>query len=299
VSPGNKENRRKLLDELRVEPGRKVSLPGDFDPGHTASFVSEADAAEDLRQGIHQLADYQDRLAAQQIYGLLIVLQGPDASGKDGVIKHVMSGLNPQGVQVQSFKVPSVEELGHDYLWRYAKAMPGRGRIGIFNRSHYEEVLVVRVHPEVLERERLPQHAKHDHIWERRFKEINRWEEYLVDNGIHIVKLFLNISKAEQRRRLLERIENPAKNWKFSPADLLERQSWDDYQRAYSEALSRTSTEWAPWYVVPADHKWFTRLVVAMAVVDALKRIDPRYPELGEAEKRALLEAKARLEAEG
>lgn len=206
------------------------------------------------------LANFQARLAAQDAHGLLVCLQALDAAGKDGAIRHVMSGVNPQGVSVSSFKVPSTEELNHDFLWRYAQRLPGRGVIGIFNRSHYEEVLVVRVHPELLERQRLPKDATGKGLWERRYREINECEHYLTENGITVVKMFLNISKEEQRTRFLRRLDLPDHTWKFSAADVRERRYWDDYQQAISEMLSNTSTEWAPWYVIPADHKWYARL---------------------------------------
>jgi PPK2 family polyphosphate:nucleotide phosphotransferase len=209
-----------------------------------------------------------------------------------------MTGVNPSGVRVCSFKVPSEEELRHDYLWRYQRALPERGTIGIFNRSQYEEVLVVRVHPELLERQRLPTETVGKDMWKRRFEEINQWEHHLVHNGIRVLKLFLNLSREEQRRRFLERIDNPRKNWKFSVSDINERHHWDAYQRAFSEVLSNTSTSWAPWYVVPADHKWFTRLCAAALLVDELSRIDPTYPELPESERQALGAARAELEAE-
>jgi PPK2 family polyphosphate:nucleotide phosphotransferase len=221
-----------------------------------------------------------------------------DAAGKDGTIKHVMSGVNPQGVEVGSFKVPSAEELDHDYLWRYARRLPGRGTIGIFNRSHYEEVLVVRVHGELLANERLPTKAKGRDVWARRFREINDWERYLVDNGIAIVKLFLNVSKEEQRRRFLRRIDDQERNWKFSPADIRERGRWDDYQRAYSDVLSRTSTAYAPWYVIPADRKWFMRVAAGAVILDALRRIDPRFPVVDEAARADMLRAGEELRAE-
>jgi PPK2 family polyphosphate:nucleotide phosphotransferase len=245
------------------------------------------------------LSEYQARLAAQDAWGVLVVLQAMDTAGKDGTIRHVMSGVNPQGVQVHSFKVPSAEELDHDFLWRYARRLPGRGEIGIFNRSHYEEVLVVRVHPENLDREKLPKAAKSGHVWQRRFREINNWERYLTDNGLRIVKLFLNISKEEQRARLLRRIDLPDHNWKFSAADVNERERWDDYQRAYSKTLSHTSTEWAPWYVIPADRKWFARFGAAAALVHTLMEIDPRFPPVTKQQRQALLEAKVRLEEQG
>jgi PPK2 family polyphosphate:nucleotide phosphotransferase len=226
------------------------------------------------------------------------VLQALDAAGKDGTIRHVMSGVNPQGVSVHSFKVPSLEELDHDYLWRYAKNLPARGEIGIFNRSYYEEVLVVRVHPENLERQRLPQAARGKDVWTRRYRDINAWERYLTDNGFVIVKLFLNLSREEQRVRFLRRIDLPDHTWKFSVADAQERRYWDDYQKAFSEMLSATSSEWAPWHVIPADHKWFARLCAAAVIANALMEIDPRFPEVTAEARKALQEAKLELEAE-
>jgi PPK2 family polyphosphate:nucleotide phosphotransferase len=230
---------------------------------------------------------------------VLVVLQALDAAGKDGTIRHVMSGVNPQGVAVHSFKVPSSEELDHDFLWRYARKLPARGEIGIFNRSHYEEVLVVRVHPENLERQKLPRRARGRDVWKHRYREINDWEHHLSDNGFRVVKIFLNLSKEEQRNRLLRRIDLPDHNWKFSEADLRERALWDDYQGAFSEALSHTSTEWAPWYVIPADRKWFARLSAAAVIVHALMDIDPRYPVVTPERRESLLEVRAMLEAEG
>jgi len=286
-----------FIEQFYVEPGRKVRLPRDFDPAGTRR-ISKAESKEILAAGVQLLAEYQDRLAAQDTYGLVIVLQAMDAAGKDGTIKHVMSGVNPQGVTVNSFKVPSVEELDHDYMWRYAKAMPGRGHIGIFNRSYYEEVLVVRVHPAILAGQKLPPSAKRAGVWQRRFREINDWEHYVVDNGFKIVKLFLNLSKEEQRRRFLARIDLPEKNWKFSSNDAKERGFWDDYQKAFSDVLSNTSTEWAPWYVIPADDKPFARVAAAGVIANALIRIDPRYPTVGEEQKADLLVAKQALEAE-
>ncbi|HEY1318680.1 MAG TPA: PPK2 family polyphosphate kinase, partial [Streptosporangiaceae bacterium] len=248
--------------------------------------------------GIAMLADYQARLAAQDTYGVLVCLQALDAGGKDGTIRHVMSGVNPQGVQVTGFKVPSAEELDHDYLWRYARHLPARGDIGIFNRSHYEEVLVVRVHPEVLDREQLPAEARGKGIWERRYREINDWERYLTGNGLKVVKLFLNLSKEEQRARFLKRIDLPEKNWKFSAADVRERGRWGDYQKAFSEMLSATSTRWAPWYVIPADRKWFARICAAAVIVHTLVEIDPRYPVVSEDRREQLQAVKRELEAE-
>ena len=274
-----------LIAPLRVPPGSEVKLSRDHDPGYTGP-VTRPRAASLLAEGVELLADYQDRLAAQDTFGVLLVLQGIDAAGKDGTIKHVMSGVNPQAVEVRSFKQPSAEELDHDFLWRCQRALPGRGRLGIFNRSHYEEVLVVRVHPALLAAERMPA-VSGSEVWTRRYLEINDWERYLVDNGIHVVKVMLNLSKREQAKRFLKRIDHPDKNWKFSPSDVRERHYWDDYQRAFEDMLSHTSTEWAPWYVVPADHKPFARLVVAQALLDSLEALDLKYPKM---EKSALTE---------
>jgi len=286
-----------LIEPLRVSPGSKVRLSRDFDPGYKADYVKKKDGEELLATGVELLTEYQDRLAAQDTWGVLVVLQALDAAGKDGTIRHVMSGVNPQGVSVHSFKVPSAEELDHDYLWRFAKNLPNRGDIAIFNRSYYEEVLVVRVHPENLVRQRLPKSVRRSGVWTRRFHEINEWEHYLVDNGFKVVKLFLNLSKEEQRRRFLRRIDLPEKNWKFSAADARERSYWDDYQKAFSDMLSKTSTEWAPWYVVPADHKWFARVCASAILVNALMDIDPRYPVLAPDARAALTDVKAELEA--
>jgi PPK2 family polyphosphate:nucleotide phosphotransferase len=289
-----------FIRPLVVKPRSKVRLPESFDPGFTAGLSSEdgAGAQEVLRQGVELLAAYQERLAAERTHGLVVILQAMDAAGKDGTIRHVMSGVNPQGVDVNSFKQPSSEELDHDYLWRYARRLPARGKIGIFNRSYYEDVLVVRVHPSLLERQRLPAAAITPGIWSRRFREINDWEHYLTDNGFELVKLFLNVSKEEQRRRFLSRIEETEKNWKFSAADAAERQYWDDYQDAFSDVLTHTSTEWAPWYVIPADRKWFARIAAAAVIADALIGIDPQFPSIGGAAKAALKDAKRQLEAE-
>jgi PPK2 family polyphosphate:nucleotide phosphotransferase len=281
-----------------VTPGSKVTLSTDFDPCFTADFVEKKEGAELLAESVQLLAAYQDRLAAQDTDGVLLCLQALDAAGKDGTIRHVMSGVNPQGVHVSSFKVPSTEELSHDYMWRYAKRLPARGEVAIFNRSHYEEVLVVRVHPELLERQRLPGEAKGKDLWKRRFAEINDWERYLTENGIRVLKVFLNISKEEQRLRFLRRLDLPDHHWKFSASDIQERQYWDDYQRAFSDMLSHTSTEWAPWYVIPADHKWFARICVGAILVQALRELDPRYPEVTEEQLREELEARAVLMAE-
>jgi PPK2 family polyphosphate:nucleotide phosphotransferase len=287
-----------FIEPFRVTPGAQVTLDRDFDPAFKAGVEKKRQGVELLREGVRLLSDYQARLAAQDSWGVLVVLQALDTAGKDGTIRHVMSGVNPQGVSVHSFKVPSSEELDHDFLWRYARRLPARGEIGIFNRSHYEEVLVVRVHPEVLARERITGAGEAATIWERRYREINDWEHYLSENGIKIVKLFLNLSKEEQRLRLLRRIDLPDHNWKFSQADIRERELWQDYQHAISEMLSHTSTDWAPWWVIPADRKWFERIGAAAVLVRALAEIDPQYPEITAAQREALLAVRARLEAE-
>jgi PPK2 family polyphosphate:nucleotide phosphotransferase len=288
----------KLYDMLLVPPAKKISLKKDYEPGYTGELVKKKEAQKLLADGIQQLAEYQNMLYAQNTYALLIILQAMDAAGKDGVIKHVMSGVNPQGVQVTSFKAPSAEELDHDYLWRNFKTLPERGNIGIFNRSYYEEVLVVRVHSEILERQQLPPDLKGKNIWKRRYEEINHFEEYLVHNGTIVLKFFLNVSKEEQKKRFLERIDLPEKNWKFSSADAKERQRWDDYQAAYEDMLNHTSTEHAPWYVVPADHKWFTRLAVGAVILQTLKGLKLAYPTVDETHQQELLKAKEMLENE-
>jgi PPK2 family polyphosphate:nucleotide phosphotransferase len=293
-----REEIQQLIKPLLVRPGDTVRLPHDFDPGYSAPGLDKDDGDEVLRAGVELLAEYQARLAAQNTYSVLLVLQAMDAAGKDGTIKHVMSGVNPQGVTVRSFKQPSPEELDHDFLWRYQRALPRRGDIGIFNRSHYEETLVVRVHPELLERQQLPEAARGHDVWKRRFREINDWEKYLVDNGIRVVKVFLNVSKEEQRQRFLARIEEPDKNWKFSAADVAEREHWDDYQEAFSEVLSHTSTDAAPWHVVPADKKWFARIATASILIDTLMDVDPQFPELDDAQRRQLQDSRAALEAQ-
>jgi len=288
---------RDLIAPLRVPPGSTVRLARDHDPAWTGG-VRRAEAGGLLGQGVKLLADYQDRLAAQSTAGMLVVLQGLDAAGKDGTIKHVMSGLNPQGVEVRSFKQPSREELAHDFLWRHQVALPERGRIGIFNRSHYEEVLVVRVHPELLAAEHLPAAARTDRIWAGRYRDINRWERYLVASGVYVVKIMLNISWQEQGKRFLKRIDRPQKNWKFSPDDVRERRYWQEYHRAIDDMLSATSTRWAPWYVVPADHKWFSRLATAAIVVTALRAVNPGYPAPDPAAAEQMKQVRAELAAE-
>ena len=290
---------RQFIEPFRVEPGRKVRLPKDFDPGYTADFVKKQEAEETLQRGVQDLAEFQAKLAAQDTHALLVIFQAMDAAGKDGTISHVMSGVNPQGVEVTSFKVPSAEEMDHDYLWRAAKRLPARGMIGIFNRSYYEEVLVVRVHPQILAGQKLPPRAKGKDVWERRFREINDWERYLVDNGIRIVKLFLNVSKAEQKERFLARIEEPERNWKFAAADVRERQYWDAYQKAFAEMLSATSSEWAPWHVIPADRKWFMRIAAGAVILDALMEIDPKSPTVSEEARAEMLKARDELVAGG
>jgi PPK2 family polyphosphate:nucleotide phosphotransferase len=287
---------RDFIEPLRVPPGAEVVLGRDFDPANTGDFFTEEDSKGLLEQGVELLDHYQSRLAAQDTYGVLVVLQALDAGGKDSTIRHVLSGVNPQGVVVHGFRSPSAEELDHDYLWRYAQKLPQRGQIGIFNRSHYEEVVVVRVHPEILERQKLPPAARADGVWQRRYREINDWERFLVENGFPVVKLFLNLSKEEQRRRFLKRIDQPDKNWKFNANDVKERAHWDEYQTAFSQMLSATSTEHAPWYVIPADHKWFMRVAVAAVLVNTLAEIDPQYPTVSERAHSALLESRAELD---
>lgn len=285
-------------DPYIVKPGSQISLLKDYNPGYKCEFHQKGDAVRKLNAGILQLAKYQDILYAQNNYSLLIIFQAMDAAGKDSTIKHVMSGVNPQGCQVFSFKAPSEEELDHDYLWRSMRALPERGRIGIFNRSYYEELLIVRVHPEILKKQQLPSFPKGDQIWKQRFEEINNFEKYLVNNGVIILKFFLNVSKSVQRKRFLERIDSPEKNWKFSASDLQERRFWDDYMNAYEEVFNHTSTEFAPWYIVPADRKWFTRLIVADIICQKLQELNLQYPKISEEYKRKLSEAKKALEAE-
>jgi PPK2 family polyphosphate:nucleotide phosphotransferase len=289
----------KLLKRYRIGNGKHFKLK-DHDPADTNGLESELkpQAKELLADGVKKLSDLQNVLAAQDRWGLLLIFQAMDAAGKDGTIKHVMSGVNPQGVDVWSFKGPSAEELHHDFLWRTTKLLPERGQIGIFNRSYYEEVLVVRVHPEILESQHLPKNLLTKRIWQERFEDINCFEQHLTRNGIAVVKFFLHLSKKEQKRRFLERLENQNKNWKYSPADLKERECWDDYQKAYEEMIQHTATDHAPWYVVPADNKWFTRLVVAEAVVDALEAMDLRYPKVTGEQRAALAAAKVKLENE-
>ena len=290
---------RTLSKPYRVTDGKGFRLK-DVDPGDTGDFKSEDKPRlkEALQSGVAALAALQSKLYAQDRWSVLLVFQAMDAAGKDGTIKHVMSGINPQGCQVTSFKGPSSEELDHDYLWRCQKHLPERGRIGIFNRSYYEETLVVRVHPEFLAAQKLPEKRVTKHIWEERFQDIRAFERYLNRNGTIVLKFFLHVSKDEQRKRFLERIELPEKNWKFSSADMKERGFWDDYQTAYEETIRKTASKEAPWFVVPADNKWFTRLVVAGAVIDALAALDLHYPKVDDAKLADLAVAKKSLLAD-
>jgi PPK2 family polyphosphate:nucleotide phosphotransferase len=282
---------RKLMGRLKAQPGKKIRLK-DFDPKWTASIKSKQRAEALLQEGVKRLAKEQDKLYAQDTYALLLIFQAMDAAGKDGTIRHVMSGVNPQGCQVFSFKAPSAEERDHDYLWRSMKALPERGRIGIHNRSYYEEVLVCRVHPELLAAQQLPAEAKTEDIWKRRFQQINNFERYLVDNGIVVLKFYLHVSKKEQKRRFLERIDEDDKNWKFSVNDARERAHWKDYMDAYDDVFTHTSTKAAPWYVIPADNKWFMRLAVAAITYQTLEDLDLKYPVLTKEKKNELLEAR-------
>jgi len=285
-----------LSRAYRVTSGRNFRLK-DFEPDDTGKFDREDKprAQEALVTGRQALAELQDRLYAQDQWALLLVFQAIDAAGKDSAIKHVMSGVNPQGCQVHSFKGPSSEEIDHDYLWRSMKAMPERGRIGIFNRSYYEELVVVRVHPELFAKQKLPRRVVHKGIWKERAEDICNMERYLGHNGTIIRKFFLQVSKKEQRRRFLERLDKPSKNWKFSSADLHERDYWGAYMNAFEDAIARTATKEAPWYVVPADHKWFTRIVVAATVIDALASLDLKYPKVDKAQRRELAAARKLL----
>jgi PPK2 family polyphosphate:nucleotide phosphotransferase len=290
---------RKLSEPFRITDGSGFRLE-DIDPRDTLDFDADdkRKARKALATGVDALAALQDVLYAEDRWAVLLVFQAMDAAGKDGAIKHVMSGVNPQGCQVFSFKAPSAEELDHDFLWRCMRRLPERGRIGIFNRSYYEEVLVVRVHPELLEKQRLPAALRGDDLFDRRYDDIRSFERYLTRNGIVIRKFFLHVSKDEQRRRFLERLDTPEKQWKFSAADLAERGRWDEYQQVYEEMVRHTAADDAPWYVVPADHKWFTRLVVAGAVIDALASLDLRYPKVGKAQSKQLDAAREALQSE-
>jgi PPK2 family polyphosphate:nucleotide phosphotransferase len=288
---------RKFSEPFRVAKGRKFRL-ADFDPGDLGPLKAEdkSRAKEALEDGIEALAEMQERLYAQNRWAVLLIFQAMDAAGKDSVVKHVMSGVNPQGCQVHSFKAPSAEELDHDFLWRCQRCLPERGRIGIFNRSYYEETLVVRVHPELLAKQHLPNEVVSKHIWQERFEDIRHFERYLARNGVVVRKFFLHVSRQEQKQRFLDRINDPAKHWKFSLQDVKEREHWKDYMAAYEDMIQHTATGEAPWYVVPADHKWFTRLVVAAAVIDALASLGLEYPRITRSQREELASAKAALE---
>ena len=288
-----------LIDPYRVSKGRKFRLK-EIDPGDTGGLESEfKQEAEELLAGeVERLSDLQEKLYAQNHWGVLLIFQAMDAAGKDSTIKHVMSGVNPQGCEVHPFKAPSAEELDHDFLWRATRRLPERGRIGIFNRSYYEEVLVVRVHQELLAKQHLPPRLVTKRIWDERFKDINHFEGYLARNGIAICKFFLHVSKEEQQRRFLERLDKPEKNWKFELRDVNERQHWNQYMHAYEDMIRNTASKHAPWFVVPADNKWFTRLVVAGAVIDALGRLDLAFPGIDAKRRKELSAARAALTAD-
>jgi PPK2 family polyphosphate:nucleotide phosphotransferase len=288
---------RDISIPYRVDDGAKFRLK-DFDPADAGRIKSKKHAEEELQQGVALLSDLQDKLYAQNRWAVLLIFQAMDAAGKDGAIKHVMSGVNPQGCEVFSFKQPSVEELSHGFMWRTSKRVPERGKIGIFNRSYYEEVLVTRVHKDLLERERIPPSLMTKDIWKERFADINAHERYLARNGIVILKFYLNLSKKEQRQRFLKRLETPAKNWKFSAADINERGLWRDYMSAYEQMIQNTATPHAPWFVVPADNKWYTRLVVAAAIVHALEELKLSYPKVDAAKRKELKAARIALQNE-
>ena len=285
---------RDLVSPYRITSGRGFRLAG-HDPDDTGPFESKHKAAERLARGLETLREQQEKLYAQGTWAILLIFQAMDAAGKDSTITHVMRGLNPQGCQVSSFKAPSHEELAHDYLWRTTLRLPARGQLGVFNRSYYEEVLVVRVHPEILGAQRLPPAVMSKRIWRERFEDIAGFERHLTRNGVAVLKFFLNVSKEEQQRRFIDRLETPSKNWKFSVGDVREREHWRDYMAAYEDMIRHTATPDAPWFVVPADHKWFTRLVVAEAIGQAMRRLDLDFPTLDRAQKKALAAARAEL----
>ena len=286
------------IENFLVREGAKVNLD-EFPTDFTGDYTDKQQAVKDLEKNIERLAELQDVLWAHNVHALLLIFQAMDAAGKDSAIKHVMSGLNPQGVHVSSFKQPSAEELDHDYLWRAMKQLPERGKIGIFNRSYYEDVLVVRVHPDILQNRQLPDQTKNNpNIWRERFEQIRGFEKYLAENSIHVLKFFLNVSKEEQKERFLKRINTPEKNWKFSASDAKERRFWDDYMKAYTEAIENTSTENAPWFIVPADKKWFTRVAVSQIIINKLESLDLHYPRVTEEHRQSLQEAKKILENE-
>jgi PPK2 family polyphosphate:nucleotide phosphotransferase len=289
---------QKYVHPFRITKGKGFQLK-DFDPNDTRGLkLEKREAAELLQRGTEWLAEEQDMLFAQDRWSLLLVFQAMDAAGKDGTIKHVMSGVNPQGCQVFSFKQPSAEDLAHDFMWRYSKCFPERGRIGIFNRSYYEEVLVVRVHEEILRRQKLPQPLVSKRIWDERLADIAHFEDYLTRQGVIVLKFFLNVSREEQEKRFMERLDKPEKHWKFSASDIHERKFWGDYMHAFDEAIRATATKHAPWYVVPADNKWFTRLVVAAAIVEAVEELDLKYPKVDAEKVKELAAARAELTGE-
>jgi PPK2 family polyphosphate:nucleotide phosphotransferase len=281
-------------DRFRIRPRKRVSLDK-HNPADTKPFRDRAETESLLQKETDRIAELQSRLYADNRWALLLIFQAPDGAGKDSTIQHVLSGLNPQGAMAKAFKTPSSEELSHDWLWRCYKALPERGKIGIFNRSHYEEVLVVKVQPELLDVQRVPRSLVTKHLWDERYEDINTMERHLVRSGTVIRKFYLNVSRAEQKKRFLERIDDPAKNWKFEAADIEKRKQWKAYRKAYEEMLTETSTEWAPWYVIPADPKWFTRLAVAQIIRETLQEIDPKYPELSPKQRADLQKAKQAL----
>jgi PPK2 family polyphosphate:nucleotide phosphotransferase len=293
------KNIHKFIEPYVIEDGSDFRIK-DHDPGdtHKLDSADKPEAKRRLADGVELLSELQQMLFAQSNWGVLLIFQAMDAAGKDGTIKHVMSGVNPQGVDVFSFKAPSSEEIAHDFLWRTNRCLPARGKIGIFNRSYYEEVLVVRVHPELLDKQKIPKEFCEDHIWRSRFEDINAFEKYLTRNGIAIRKFFLNVSKEVQKRRFMERLDDPDKNWKFSAADVRERKYWGDYQSAYEKMIRNTATKHAPWVVVPADNKWFTRLLVVTTIVDALSGLKLEYPKVSEGERAELKVARKQLEQE-
>jgi len=293
-----REALHKFVERFMVPPGSTVRLTQDYDPASTYGFDKPENLDEFMRNSIAFISEYADRLYAENAQSLLVILQALDAAGKDSAIDHVMSGLNPAHTQVHSFKAPSAEELDHDYLWRCVKALPERGRIGIFNRSYYEEVLVVRVHPEFLNAQRLPPHTLGERLWQQRFEEINNFERYLVNQGTHVLKIYLNVSKEEQRRRQLERIDRPEKNWKFNPNDVKERAFWDDYMAAYDDVFKHTSTPHAPWYVIPADKKWFTRIAAAAIIANKLVEMNPQFPVVSGPQRETMLKLREVLVAQ-
>jgi PPK2 family polyphosphate:nucleotide phosphotransferase len=295
IEVGDKDTVEFKLRDILVPPDTKVSLKKDYDPDFTGGYDDKAGALERVASNVQRLSELQEKLYAQDVYGILIIFQAIDAAGKDGAIRHVMSGVNPQGCHVTSFKAPSSEDLDHDYMWRAAKVLPARGMIGIFNRSYYEEVLAVKVHPEFLAKQNLPGKPGGKAFWDRRYREINRFEKYLTSNGIIPIKFFLNLSRKEQKKRFLARIDEPKKNWKFSVADFKERVQWDDYQQAFEDMLNNTSTEHAPWFVIPSDNKWFARLAISEAICAVMERLKLKFPDIGDERRAELLRIREEL----